>query len=147
MKTFLLASIMVFSFSCLASLGSDVNSVESEKSVLGSSTVEVTNTDKYSKHTMTSPMNTVNEYVNSNGKVFAVTWRGINQPDMTVVLGQHLKEYQAKRKATPKTQGRVPLKVKTKNIVVRTWGHMRDIHGIAYRPDLVPIGVDVEVLK
>jgi hypothetical protein len=147
MKTLLYCLIFIaLSANCFAALGSDVNVIESEHSKLGSSPVQVTNTDKYSVHTMVSPMNTVNEYANNAGKVFAVTWRGNNPPDMTVILGQHLKEFQAQRKATPKSHGRQPFKLKTKNIIVRHWGHMRDLHGIAYRPDLVPVGVNAEVL-
>ncbi len=33
------------------------------------------------------------------------------------------------------------------NVVVRTWGHMRSLHGLAYDPQLIPSGVAADELQ
>lgn len=88
----------------------------------------------------------VKEYVNEDGFVFAVTWRGLAHPDLSGILGSHFQEYQklnTERRKGSKAQDTI----NTSNAVVRRAGHMRDVRGLAYDPSLVPSDVKVEELE
>lgn len=95
---------------------------------------------RYSYEELDSEGIRIREYADANGKVFAVTWRGVAEPDLSVLLGQYFPDYKLE-------DGRVaPSRARAKNVVtnaiqVRRAGHMRDKHGLAYVPELVPVGV------
>lgn len=130
-----------------AALGEDRGVVESEKSKLNvAKGIQTTDTDDYSMLTMQSPTVTVNQYANAQGQIFAVTWRGLSHPDLSVLLGSHFNDFQAIRQTMKRVPGRRPVVVKTGKIIVRQFGHMRDLRGIAYQAELVPAGVNPETL-
>ena len=88
----------------------------------------------------------VHEYI-SNGIVFAVTWTGLTKPDLSVVLGEkYFSELQTSGLNLSGIKGH-PKRVWTlDDFVVETSGHMRRVHGLAYLPDAVPVGLDLESL-
>ncbi len=90
---------------------------------------------------------TVREYILPNGTVFAVTWRGIKHPDLTSVLGTYNSEFEKLKSQKAKAVGRVPVSVKSNRVSVRMSGHMRDVHGQAYDPNLLPEQFSLSDLK
>jgi len=90
----------------------------------------------------------VREYIGPDLKVFAVTWRGLRQPDLSRLLGSYHEELRAaERQRPPKRALREPSELKGTNITVERSGHMRDIRGRAYLTDLLPSGVRPEDLE
>lgn len=83
---------------------------------------------------------TIREYVDMNGIVFAVTWRGMVEPDLSILLGSYYNESQ-KIQPSP-TVGRAPKIAGNDKIVIQKAGHMRDVRGRAYLPDLLPAHVN-----
>jgi hypothetical protein len=97
----------------------------------------------YSVVQTVSPTLIIHEYVNSNGKIFAVTWKGNAHPDLTKVLGSYYQEYSSTVKVNGKEMRRKAEKTETKNVVVTRSGHMRGIKGTAYLPKLLPANFDI----
>jgi hypothetical protein len=90
----------------------------------------------------------VREYIGPDSKVFAVTWRGLRQPDLETLLGGYHGELRAAEKQRPpKRAFREPSELKGINITVERGGHMRDIRGRAYLTDHLPSGVRPEDLE
>jgi hypothetical protein len=87
----------------------------------------------------------VNEYVSSSGTVFAVSWHGPRPPDLSQLLGSYYPQYQAAATAPHRQRG--SLVVKTDQLVIETGGHMRDLHGRAYIPSLLPPDVSTEEIR
>jgi Protein of unknown function (DUF2844) len=90
----------------------------------------------YTMSEITLPSGTVvHEYVSAEGKVFAVTWKGM-----------YFAEYKAAATATPHASHH-NLTVQQTDLVVRTGGHMRSWHGQAYVPSLLPPNFSLEDIK
>ena len=139
--------LVQYSVSSFAALGGNRKNLEVERSNLNvASPSQTTEGGNYSIITMQSVNSTITQYANANGQIFAVKWRGLHPPDLSVLLGSHFAEYQTARQNMVKAPGRQPLVVKTANIVVRHGGHMRDLQGLAYRMSYVPAGVNPEAL-
>lgn len=85
----------------------------------------------------------IHEYVNNDGIVFAVSWKGPSHPDITMLLGRYTNEAaRAHREHRRKIVARQSVsRVETPNIVYQRAGHMGDISGLAYVPALMPSGV------
>ena len=96
---------------------------------------------------LTSDANTIREFVDNQGVIFAIAWQGLDPPDLSVILGSYYSGYQAADKATPKKHGRRNRSVKRENLIVETWGAMRTLHGRAYDPSLIPAGVSLNEIK
>lgn len=79
--------------------------------------------------------NLITEYVTTNGVVFAVTWQGSFKPDLHQLLGDYFKTYLSVEGATA---GRQPQIVEQSQVVVISEGRLRNFHGKAYVPALVP---------
>ena len=88
---------------------------------------------------------TVREYVNRDGIVFAVAWRGPVLPDLHALLGEHFNTLQ-KETARARLAGRRggPVNVEQGTLVLRSRGRMRNFSGHAYAADLVPSGVKIQ---
>lgn len=138
--------------SVIAVLGEVEKSIDQDELSIPSSkglSRKVGKTAGYRIHELSSDSHTIREYINSQGVVFGVTWRGPTQPDLSILLGSHYKEAQEAFGRTPNQdspKGRVPIKENLSRAVVEQGGHMRDVHGKAYLPDLLPEGVKPEDL-
>lgn len=88
---------------------------------------------------------TVNEYLSSDGTVFAVSWRGQRPPNLAQLFGTYFTQYQQAVVASHTQRG--PRKIQTQDLVVETGGHMRNLMGRAYIPALVPAGVSVDEIQ
>jgi len=90
---------------------------------------------------------TVKEYVTQDGVIFAVTWRGLSNPDLSQLLGTYYSDYRAEKARVPRKKGMRFENTETSQVVVRRAGHMRDLQGQAYDARLFPVGFTVEDLQ
>lgn len=89
----------------------------------------------------------IKEYINDSDVVFAVTWRGVVKPDLEDLLGSTYKAFKSNdAKTNSQVQGRLKT-VQTDKAVVQLHGHPRDLRGLAYLKDLLPIGFNLEDLQ
>lgn len=90
----------------------------------------------------------IKEYFSNDGVVFAVSWRGVAAPDLTSLLGNYFSEYDkaATEQLSAQRRGKSAT-VKASQIIVRKFGHMRDIRGVATVLSLIPADVRAEELQ
>jgi hypothetical protein len=131
----------------LAALGESVDSVESDRESLTAVRGAMTAHREYTVHVIETDSTVIREYVSPQGIVFAIAWNGLVHPNLTELLGSYEGEYQEALRQTPRKQGRRQLHVKTDRVVVQKWGHIRDMKGRAYVPDLIPPGVSIDAIK
>ena len=129
-----------------ATLGGVESSVHADREALRGQSEKTIAKESYSIHEITLSGRVVHEYVLPSGKVFAVSWRGISQPDLSVLLGSYYDEYQDAA-AKQKVRRRGGQLVRTRNVVVEKSGHMRDVRGVAYLPKLLPAGTSAGDLQ
>ncbi len=132
-----------FSFSAFAALGDRESSIAIDQKMLKASSARSTQKASYTVHEMSSNGSLIRQYVSADGIVFAVTWQGMKRPDLSVLLGNYFTEYTDQNALRVKGVGRQPVEVKSANVVVRHSGHMRNLTGRAFLPDLVPVDVNV----
>jgi alkylhydroperoxidase family enzyme len=132
--------------SSFAALGDSESAISKEAAVMKAAHVRIQKTN-YSVHEISNAVGMLREYVAADGVVFAVTWRGMSRPDLSNVLGPYYAEYAVAAAKIPKAFGRHSTTVKSDHLTVQRGGHMRDIHGVAYVPDLLPSSVRVEDLQ
>ena len=103
----------------------------------------------YSIERITAAGMEIDEYVSSDGVVFAVVWKGTGVPDLKLLLGEYFEEYReevaAARSRTPRV--REPFKMKSGRLVVERAGHSRSLWGRAYLPSQLPPGVRPEDIQ
>src|SRR4051794_6422217 len=80
--------------SSFASLGDTKTSIQKDQKALKGKRGKVLSRTDYSVHEIALKERVVKEYVLSNGTVFAVSWQGVSQPDLSVLLGQFYEEYE-----------------------------------------------------
>lgn len=130
-----------------AILGEGVDSVESDRKTLSAVRGAITTHSSYTIHEISTATTVVREYVSPAGIVFAIAWNGITHPDLTGLLGRYAGEYEEALRQTPRNHGHRQLTVKANRIVVQKWGHIRDLRGRAYVPDLIPSGVSINAIQ
>jgi hypothetical protein len=130
-----------------AALGEAEASVSRDREALAAVARGTTDRGTYSVHELDRGGTTIREYVSPQGVVFAVTWGGLANPDLRTLLGGYAAEYEQAASETPKVKGRRSQRVTAPHVVVEHWGHMRDRHGRAYVPDLVPQGVSLDEIQ
>jgi hypothetical protein len=128
-------------------LGESVDSVDSDRETLTAVRGAMTTHRDYTVHEIKTDSTVIREYVSPSGIVFAVAWNGLVHPGLTELLGSYAGEYQEALRQTPRKHGRRQLQVKTNRVVVEKWGHIRDLKGRAYAPDLIPPGVSIDAIK
>jgi Protein of unknown function (DUF2844) len=144
----LLTSVLLAASPAQAVLGEPADSVTSDQNALAAIRSATTTTHPdYIVQQSESDTVTVREYISPAGIVFAVAWNGMINPDLTQLLGTYFADYREARRQMPRKHGRRSQQVKTSRVVVETWGHMRDLHGRAYVPALVPSGVTIDEIK
>ena len=147
MLCLILALIIIPGRQVQAALGESSDSIASDKKALkavGSATVT---SSKYTVHEFQSGGTTIREYVSSSGIVFGIAWKGLTYPDLTPLLGTYAAEHKKAASHAKRQPGSRHSKIKSDNIVVEKWGHMRNLQGRAYVPDLIPEGVTVGEIK
>jgi hypothetical protein len=101
----------------------------------------------YSVHQMTVHGNTIKEYVSSDGVVFAVTWRGMTVPDLSVLMASYYNEYSVQETQRKRVKGQRSYDVRTAALLVHRGGNQRDLRGKAIVSQLVPAGIDLEAIQ
>lgn len=131
----------------LATLGEPASSVAADRRALGAAHRATMTRGSYTVQEEVSGANTVREYVNASGIVFAVAWQGLRHPDLNQLLGKYFPDFNEAKQRVPRTPGRRQMQVEGNKVVVQTWGHMRDLHGRAFLPALLPSGVTIDEIK
>jgi Protein of unknown function (DUF2844) len=131
--------------SALAGLGGDASSVEADRASL-KGTVRVTSSSSFAVHEITTSDGLkVQEFLNSGGKVFAVSWRGAGIPDLKQMLGSYYGEFA--QAASAPHYNHHHLNVETANVVVQSSGHTRSFFGRAWVPALLPQNFSVSQIN
>lgn len=119
-----------------AALGGDAASVDADAAKMKGQ-ARATAVGGYTVKEITLPSGTlVREYVSAEGKVFAVTWSGMSQPDLQQTLGTYFGQYKAA--AAAPHAGHHHLTIHQPELVLSSGGHMRAWRGKAYVPALLP---------
>jgi hypothetical protein len=130
-----------------AGLGGRADSVEHDRKALSATRQGAANKGGYSVEEMVVGTTSIREYIRSDGTVFAVAWNGYAPPDLTQLLGEYSEEYTAALKKSSRARGRRQQQIVGNNVVVERWGRMRDLHGRAYIPALIPRGVAINEIN
>jgi hypothetical protein len=141
------AAILMTPVRVYATLGQAENSVASDEAALSAHTGSTTTHIGYTVLEIASDAVTVREYVSPTGIIFAIAWNGLIHPDLTPLLGSYATEYEDSLRSAKHEPGQRRLHVKTSEIVVETWGQMRNLQGRAYIPALIPPGVTVHEIE
>jgi hypothetical protein len=141
------AVIFVTAQRAQATLGESADSITADRKALSAARRTTTVRTGYTVHEIASDSTVVREYVSPSGIVFGIAWNGLIHPDLTQLLGAYAGEYREALRQTPRQPGRRRLQVKTNRVVVEKWGHMRNLQGRAYAPDLIPPGVNIDEIK
>ena len=148
MKVKTLAAVfltLLFTVPALAVLGEREQSVSTDQQRLRGELRSVPR-QGYTVHGISAPDGmVVKEYVSPGGVVFGVSWRGPVMPDLQHLLGSFFPEFQQSA-ASSGPRHRV-LATRTDRLVVESSGHMRDFHGRAYVPSLLPANVSEEAVQ
>ncbi len=142
----LLAFILLLSSPAYATLGGVESSIRADREALQGQHERVIAGESYSIHEMTLGGRMVKEFLRPDGKVFAVSWSGVSQPDLSVLLGSYYSEYQIAA-AKQKVRRRGSQIIRSQHVTVERSGHMRDVRGKAYLPDLMPRGTSPSELQ
>jgi len=145
---FLMFLAMAVSPPAFAALGQPEASVEADQQRLGGERT-ITAGPAYSVVTITSTGLTVREYVSPGGIVFAVSWKGVGVPNLSILLGDYFQSYEDARLESLKKEPRLrgPMAFATADLVVETGGHMRDLWGRAVAPALLPPSVTLQDIQ
>jgi hypothetical protein len=129
-----------------AALGATRDDLLRDAAALQTTRVTITSRESYDVHEMISADGTtVRAYVESGGRVFAVTWSGRVKPDLRVVLGPYYDRFlQAARAPHPSHH---VLTLTTPDLVLSVVKLPRGFSGRAHLPSLVPAGTAVDALR
>ncbi len=160
------ATLLALPWSAQATLGGNGASVETDRTAMHgtvasstsaqalsatttSSTGTTSSTTGYTVSSLTTAQGiTIHEYLNADGKVFAVAWSGPAMPNLQQLFGDYFTNFkEAASSAVATSRGRGPLSIQTGELVVQSGGMMRALHGIAYLKDSLPSGFSVENIQ
>jgi hypothetical protein len=139
---FLAGSVSLPAF---AGLGGDATTVDTDVAKMKGQ-ARTTSSGGYAVQEITLPSGTVvREYISPEGKVFAVTWKGMSKPDLQQTLGTYFERYKAA--AAAPHAGHNHLTIHQPELVLNSGGHMRAWTGKAYVPALLPPNFSVDDIK
>jgi hypothetical protein len=134
-----------FSPTARAALGDDVSAVAADQARLGA-TLRVHRRATYAIHELCAAAGAkLREFVNDEGKVFAVAWSGGFRPNLRDVMGAHYDRFIASRRGRRVARGIA--RIELPGMVVVMGGYLRTFFGHAVLTDLLPKGVAVEDLR
>lgn len=142
-----LLSIMTIK-NAVAALGDNEASVAADQKAYKAARHTSKQLEKYTVHELSAGSTTIREYADASGKIFGVAWQGLAQPDLSALLGTHLKDFQEANQRTPRQFGRRgSSRVVGDQLVVERYGHMRAVRGRAYLPASLPDGVTSDEIE
>ncbi len=147
LTVFSLMLVLSFSSVALATMGESATTVQTDMSHLQGHNLQVTSNSVYTTYTFQARGDVIKEFANTDGVIFALTWRGRAPLNMRGISGKHYQAYRAMRAMQPHLHVRHPIIVKTPLMTVYRGGHMRDWMGLAYMKSLAPSGVSERDLR
>jgi hypothetical protein len=130
-----------------AALGGSMSSVEQDRAHFSAQMLSVTHAT-HAVHSMTlANGDTVREFMNPDGAVFAIAWRGPARPDLRQLLGARFDTLQSDNAAAKVKGLRRPLTVERSDFVVQSGGHPGAFWGLAYLPQAIPAGFSPDDLQ
>lgn len=130
-----------------AALGERADSLRSDQKSLFAKRMNGSVSSLFSVQELQTDSSHIKEYVDGNGIIFALTWSGLDHPDLAVLLGSYFSDYHSKEQVTPRRHGVRHQRIEAANLVVQKWGHMRKLEGRAYDPKLIPAGVSLDEIQ
>ncbi len=89
----------------------------------------------------------VTQYVAGNGRIFALSWHTLYKPDLSSLLGSSFSTYSTAAQAAAQRGGmQRQFLHQGSDLVMQSTGHMGVYSGFAYRPSLLPPGLDLQTL-
>ena len=142
----MLCSLDLLSGAAYASLGGDIESVDSDQTALNSTEEITASTDTYTVYTLkTSSGMIIREYLSLDDKVFAVAWQGPMLPNLRLILGNFYTQY---TDAARENHGdHSHLVIRRTDLVVESSGRMRAFSGRAYLPKAMPSDIAITDIK
>lgn len=126
-----------------ATLGEGTASVNTDAAKLNASVTTETN-ENYTLYKLVLPSTTiVNEYVDSNGNVFAVTWKGPHNPNVHQVLGNYFIRLQDK----PVFADHASARFIESDFHALVRGSIHNHFGKAYLPQSLPSNITGEDIR
>ncbi|QBR00507.1 DUF2844 domain-containing protein [Paraburkholderia pallida] len=91
----------------------------------------------------------IHEYLDANGTVFAVSWRGPRVGSLDTLLGSYFPSWQKGLAAAHAARGGGygPVAVHQDDLVVETGGHMGALTGRAWLPKALPLGMSADQIQ
>ena len=130
-----------------AGLGEPQSSIETDRARI-SARHAVARTPQYTVHELTmADGSLVQQYVAGNGLVFAVRWNTLSKPDLSKLLGSAFVSYTgAVQQAAQRGGIQRQFRHAGTDLVVQSGGHLHVYSGYAYRPSLMPQGLEPQAL-
>jgi len=128
-----------------AVLGEYEGSVDLDQHVLRGEGREEVHTGYKIHQLITADGALVREYVSTQGKVFAISWRAPAFPNLQQLLGSYFPRVQQAAQAN--VQRSSSLSIQAPDFVYYSGGRMKNFHGIAYVPALFPKNLSPEVVQ
>lgn len=89
----------------------------------------------------------VTQYVAGNGQIFAISWHTLYKPDLASLLGSAFATYaKAAQDAAQRGGMQRQFLHQGSDLVMQSTGHMNVYAGFAYRPSLLPPGLNPQTL-
>jgi hypothetical protein len=144
-----LITLLLSPFStALAILGEGKESVETDRRALSGQRKTLSH-ENYTVEVIQGSGIELREYVDANGKIFAVAWTGNQIPDLSNLFGTYFSEHQKAledaRKTVPRRRG--PLHLESTHLIVETGGRNPRLWGRAFLPSLIPPGLSREEIR
>jgi hypothetical protein len=144
----LIASLFLIPTLSFASLGGNTSSIQADQQALRAQQGRIAAHPHYSIHEITEQDTHIQEYVSDDNRVFAITWKGSVQPDLSTLLGSYYPDFQkAVRQSRHQRKGRAPMILRSPRLNVELGGHMRALHGRAWIPELLPEGFNTDEIR
>lgn len=141
-------SLFLFQSAAVAGLGEKETEIAKDQKALGLTGRKQNKLLHDSVHELTQETLRVKEYVDPQGLVFAVSWKGNSHPDLTALLGPYLREYQDAIQSRKKEKGHKKIgTIVTPHLVIEKSGTLRASQGRAYVPALIPAGVSINDIQ
>ncbi len=129
-----------------AALGGDADSVRSDGASMKSA-VRVTANAGFAVHEIASPAGVVvREFVDASGKVFAVSWHGMVNPDLRQVLGNYYAHYEQGSLTAIHSSHR-QLAISRPDFMFVNTGKQRAFSGHAWVPAMLPANFSTDDIK
>ncbi len=143
----LTAAVLLTVHPAAATLGEKAGSLAADRKALSAVQRASVTRQNYTVQELDAGGNVVREYVSPSGVVFALAWSGLSHPDLRPLLGTYAGQYRQALQRTPRERGKRHFMVNADGVVVEKWGHMRNVHGRAYVPALLPSGVSIDEIE